>query len=54
MYLNIFPVNQPEVFIAAANNKFDAEGRLTDEPARKLIAKLMQSLVNWTARLKGG
>src|SRR5207302_8604919 len=32
VYLNIFPVNQPEVFIAGANNKFDADGGLTDEP----------------------
>ena len=54
VYLNIFLVNQPEVFVAAANNKFDAEGRLTDEPTRKFVAQLMQALVNWTLRRKGG
>jgi len=54
VYLNIFLVNQPEVIVTAANNKFDAEGRLIDEPTRKLIAQLMQSLVNWTVRLKAG
>jgi chromate reductase len=52
VYLNIFPVNQPEVFITGANNKFNAEGSLTDEATRKFIAKLMQSLVDWTKRLK--
>ena len=54
VYLNIFLVNQPEVFVAGANKKFDAEGRLTDEPTRTLIAQLLQSLLNWTARLKTG
>lgn len=54
VYLNILLVNQPEVFIAGAHNKFDAEGRLTDETARKLISQLMQSLVDWTVRLKRG
>ena len=52
VYLNIFPVNQPEVFIAGANNKFDADGGLTDEPTRKFVRQLIQSLVDWTARLK--
>jgi len=54
VYLNVLPVNQPEVFVAAANNKFDANGRLDDEPTRKAVAQLMQALVNWTVRLKGG
>jgi chromate reductase len=54
VYLNIFLVNQPEVLIAAANKKFDADRRLIDEGARKLIAQLMQALVDWTIRLKRG
>lgn len=54
VYLNILPINQPEVFVAAANRKFDADGRLSDEPARKLVAQLMQSLVTWTLRLRPG
>lgn len=54
IYLNIFPVNQPEVLIASANRKFDESGRLTDEPARKIVAQLMQALVEWTMRLRRG
>jgi chromate reductase len=54
VYLNILPINQPEVFVAAANRKFDADGRLSDEPARKLVVQLMQSLVTWTLRLRRG
>ena len=54
VYLNVFLVNQPELFVASATSKFDSQGRLTDEPTRKLIAQLLQSLSNWTARLKTG
>lgn len=53
VYLNILLVNQPEVFVAAANTKFDADGRLTDEATRKFVAQLMQALVTWTVRLRG-
>jgi chromate reductase len=52
VYLNMFPVNQPEVLIAGVNQKFDADGRLTDEPTRKVIAQLMKALADWTERLK--
>ncbi len=52
IYLNMFPVNQPEVMIAAADKKFDAGGRLTDEGTRKIKARLMQALADWTKRLE--
>jgi chromate reductase, NAD(P)H dehydrogenase (quinone) len=44
-------VNQPEVMIAKAHEKFDANGNLTDETAKKLIQQLLQNLVDWTRRL---
>jgi hypothetical protein len=37
VFLNVFPVNQPEVMIGNAAQRFDAEGKLTDETAKKLI-----------------
>ncbi|HEY6578476.1 MAG TPA: NADPH-dependent FMN reductase [Rhizomicrobium sp.] len=52
VYLNMFPVNRPEVLIAGADKKFDADGKLTDEPTRKFIAQLLQALADWTRRLK--
>lgn len=52
VYLNMFPVNKPEVFIAGADRKFDENGNLTDAATRKLIARLLQELANWTARLR--
>jgi chromate reductase len=51
VFLNIFPLNQPEVMIGNAAQRFDAEGNLTDEATKALIRKLLQNLVEWTARL---
>jgi len=53
IFLNMFPVNKPEVMIAAAQEKFDAQGNLTNENTRKLIRQLLESLVAWTHRLEG-
>lgn len=45
VFLNIFAVNQPEVMIGAAHEKFDSEGNLTDETTKGLIRSLLQNLV---------
>jgi chromate reductase len=46
------PVNKPEVFIAQAASKFDAEGRLTDQTARDLIGQMLAALRDWTIKLR--
>jgi chromate reductase len=51
VFLNGLIVNQPEVLIANAPSRFDADLRLTDEPAREFIRKLLQALADWTRRL---
>src|SRR5690348_3305460 len=48
IYLNMYPLNQPEVMIANAARKFDEQGKLTDEPTRELIRKFLDALVEWT------
>ncbi len=53
VFLNMFPVNQPEVMIGHAANRFDAEGKLTDEATKEFIRQLLQNLVEWTRRLGG-
>jgi len=54
IFLNMLPVNKPEVLIAQAQNKFDAEGKLADAVTRGLIRDLMAALAAWTERLRGG
>lgn len=51
VFLNMFPINQPEVMIGNAAERFDAEGNLTDETTKKLIGQLLKNLVDWTRRL---
>jgi len=50
--LNIFSINQPEVLIGNAHEKFDQNGNLTDETTRKFIRQQLGNLVEWTRRLK--
>lgn len=52
VFVNVLPVNRPEVMISGAAKAFDADGRLTDEGARKLIGDLLVSLQKWTERLR--
>ncbi len=50
VFLNMFPLNQPEVMVPFAQDKVDGNGRLTDEKTRKKIRELLESLVAWTKR----
>lgn len=52
VFLNMFPINQPEVMITKAADRFDADGNLTDETSRELIRQLLQGLVDWTNRIR--
>jgi len=51
VFLNMFPVNQPEVMIGNASERFDAQGNLTDEAAKGFIRQLLQNLVDWSKRI---
>jgi len=53
VFLNMYQVNQPEVLISNASQRFNERGELTDETSRELIRKLLAELVTWTRRLKG-
>jgi chromate reductase len=52
VFLNMHPVNGPEVIVTSAQNKFDSNGNLIDENTRNFLKQLLQNLVNWTRRLK--
>jgi chromate reductase len=53
VFLNILPVNQPEVMIPLAQQKFDAQGKLTDEAARKFMGQLLVNLESWAKTVTG-
>lgn len=54
VFLDMHCLNKPEVMIASAHERFDTEGRLTDDATREFIAKLVAALGDWTRQLQAG
>jgi chromate reductase, NAD(P)H dehydrogenase (quinone) len=52
VFLNMFPVNQPEVMIGHAAERVDPAGNLTDDTTKDFIRQLLTGLVAWTRRLQ--
>jgi chromate reductase, NAD(P)H dehydrogenase (quinone) len=52
VFLNMHAVNRPEVMIGNCSNVFDANGDLTDESTKEHIRGLLQSLIEWTRRIR--
>lgn len=52
VFLNMHALNDPEVMIANAHEKFDEEGNLKDEYTKQKIKDLMEALVEWAQKLK--
>ena len=54
VFLDLHVLNKPEVFVRNAGSLIDAEGKLTDEATRKVIADQLVALAAWTKRLRNG
>jgi len=52
IYLEMPALNQPEVLINHANEKFDAQGNLTDQPTRERMRQQLAALVQLTQQLR--
>jgi chromate reductase, NAD(P)H dehydrogenase (quinone) len=50
-YTGSFVLVKPDVFIFRAQERFDAEGNLTDESTRQQISALLEALHLWVRRL---
>lgn len=46
------PLPRPEVFVANAAGKFDAQGKLADETTRKFLTDLLAGFKPWILRMK--
>jgi len=51
VFLNMHPLNRPEVMISNCAKKFDENGTLTDEKTREYLRQAIEALVHWTRRL---
>jgi chromate reductase len=52
VFLNMYPLNRPEVMISFAPDKFDEKGNLKDEETRETIRALVGALVEWSKKLR--
>lgn len=52
VYIDMHPVNRPEVMVPFATDKIDGHGNVTDAKTKEKIKELVESLVAWTKRLK--
>jgi chromate reductase len=52
VFLNMYPLNQPEVMVPFAQEKIDQNGLVTDQKTREKIRELVEALVIWTRKLK--
>jgi chromate reductase, NAD(P)H dehydrogenase (quinone) len=52
VFLNMHPVNHPEVMLSSAADNIDANGKLTNEQTRALVRQLIEALVTLTKQLR--
>ena len=52
LFTNMIPMNKPEFFLSHAKDKFNEEGRLTDEETRKKLRDYLVALSTWAQRLR--
>ena len=52
VFVNMHPLNKPEVFARVAGGTFDDNGDLVDAKVSEMIAAQMQALVAWARRLR--
>jgi len=52
IFLNMHPVNRPEVMLSDAPHNVDANGNVTNEQTRQLIRQLLEALAGWTIKLR--
>lgn len=52
VYLNMHPLNRPEIMVGSAQDKFDAQGRLTDPKTGQKVGELLMALIAHTLKLR--
>jgi chromate reductase len=52
-FTNSYCMPQPEILVARAAGKFDADGRLMDEPTREYLAKYLVAFADWIRIFRG-
>lgn len=51
VFLNIHPINKPEIMVGLAKEKFDDQNKLIDEKTKEFIKSLLAALGDWVEKL---
>jgi len=51
-YMNMLPVNKPEVLVAQAQTKFDSNLQLIDDPTKNIVRQQLEALKKLTLQLR--
>ncbi|MDT8442407.1 MAG: NAD(P)H-dependent oxidoreductase, partial [Desulfuromonadales bacterium] len=51
VYLDLHPLNKPEIFCNAFSDSFDGDGNLVDEKIQTLVVKQLEALRHWWRKL---
>lgn len=54
VFLDVRPLQQPEVYVGAAHKFFDDEGRLANEDTRKFLRSFMEAFAAWVEKQLAG
>jgi chromate reductase len=52
VFTNSYCMPQPEILVYRAHEKFDAEGRLTDEKTREHLGRFLEAFASWIRRVR--
>jgi len=52
VFLDVHPLNKPEVFVSAAHEKCDENGDLQDQATKDMIAKQLAALQDWFNKIR--
>ena len=52
VFTNSYALPQPEMLVAHAQEKFDDQGRLTDENTRDFLRRMLGALAEWAIRFR--
>jgi chromate reductase len=52
VFTNMIPMNKPEMIVQKGREKFDSEGKLTDENTREHLRKFLAAIAVWIERVK--
>ena len=51
-FTNSYALPQPEMLVARAQEKFDADGKLTDAKTAEFLTKYLEAFRDWVLRFK--